>query len=200
MRFTTKVAAVAATTVLAGSVVTMGPAHAAVITKPVTTGYAQLVLDPPLSTAFSATSPGRTAPNGMFFPLTAASSSAVMLAGNLRISDPSNGQSMDYPISLSIDKPHRTAGIVISLSGVSQTVFVITDLTTPGPLVSVNARKKTRTVSTTWTGDLRLTSDAATAANLNRIFGTSYQPGDKIGSFGLKVNVTAPCKNAKCTK
>lgn len=128
MRLMTKVAALAGTTILAATAVAMSPAEAALITKPVTSGYAQIVLDAPLSTAFSATSPGRTGKNGMFFPVTAATSSTIALAGNMRIMDPSTGQVMDYPISLSIDRPSGTAEVVISLSGVSQTVLAANNL------------------------------------------------------------------------
>lgn len=203
MRTTTRFLSLAVVGAFLAAGTLAAPAQAALVGKTVTSGYVQLALDSPLSTAFAATKPGRTAPNGMFFPVTGVSNGGVSVSGDLSVFDPANPSgAQNYPMRVDFDKPSGNGRIVLVPVGVPQTptLFTFEGLKASGPTTTVNLKKKQRTVTTTWTGDLRLTDDAAMVGNINKTLATSYSPGAKVGSIGIKVSVTTACKNAACTK
>ena len=179
------------------------PAQAALIKKPVTTGYVQLTLDSPLSTAMAAKRPGRTTPNGMFFPVSGVTTGGVSVSGDLSIFNPANPAVTEtYPIRVDFDRAAGTGSIVLAPTQVPQTVtlFTLSNMVTDGPKTSINAKKKVRIVTTTWIGDVNITNEPTIVSGLNSALGMSMAPGDKVGSAGIKVTVTTPCKNAACTK
>ena len=179
------------------------PAQAALIKKPVTTGYVQLTLDSPLSTAFGATKPGRNSTNGMFFPVSGVTKDGVSVAGQLSVTDPRPpAKSEVYPIKVEFNRVDGTGSIVLAPVQVAQTfpLFTFDGMKASGPTVVVNAKKKVRVVTTTWTGDLHITEVPDVVANINTAYGLSLVPGERVGAIGIKVSVATPCKNAACTK
>ena len=187
--------------VAAGSMA--APAQAALIKKPVTTGYVQVTLDAPLSAAFSATKPGRNSTNGMFFPVVGVTKDGVSVSGQLSVTDPRpSGQSETYPIKVEFDRANGSGSIVLAPVQVPQTfpLFTFDSMKASGPTTVVNAKRKVRVVTTTWTGDLHITDDPGVVANINAAYGTSLVPGERVGAIGIKVSVATPCKNSACTK
>lgn len=190
----------------AGSVT--APAQAAVIVKPVTTGYAQLVIDAPVGVQtdwLSAASPGRNTSQGLIFPIDTVSldGTTISLKGAMIVRSPSTADGR-VAVSLSLDKARRNMNVAWSLGNQIAYPFFSTRMKVT-TTVTANKAKKTRTTTTIWVGDLRLHSGAAAdsefADNLNRAYGvTSFLPGMRLGQIALKTSVTVACKNAACTR
>lgn len=185
----------AASFVAAGSVT--APAQAAPIVKPVTSGYVQMAFDAQLSTLLAATKPGRTAPNGLFFPITGMTKDAVVVAGELQ----DRGTSQSFPFRVDFNRKSGTGNISLTPGGVQpMTYFVFNNMKAGDPTLTINTKRKVRIVTTTWIGDLRLSDNPALASGINTRLGTSYSPLDKVGDIAIRVIVTTPCKIASCKR
>lgn len=198
--------------VAAGSLAS--PAQAAPL-RPVTTGSALFDIAPIPGVPYEwviANTPARDTPKGLLFPIdtvnSSASGKAVTLKGLmlLVVQRPSGPASEPFNVSLDLNTANKTMDVVVASpsSGVPVKLFFSTGMKAKTS-VSVNKAKKTRTTSTTWTGDLRLRAgtaqEIAFAEQLNGLYETDYfVPGKVLGQVALTLNTTAPCKNAACTK
>lgn len=173
------------------------PAQAAPIVKPVTSGYVQLAFDAQLSTLLAAAKPGRTAPNGLFFPVTGITKDTVVVSGGLE----DRRLSESYPFTVNFNRKNGTGDIVL-VPGVVEPVpyFAFDNMKADEPTLTINTKRKVRIVTTTWIGDLRLAANPSIASGVNSILGTSYQPLDKVGDIAIRVIVTTPCKIASCKR
>jgi hypothetical protein len=188
-----------------GALIALGgiaaPAQAAPATRPVTSGHAQIAFELPLPPgSFSATSPGRDTAAGLIFPIASATGTNFTLAGELAFVSPTGTPA--FPLKVRLDKVAKSASILAQPpTTVALEFFYSRDMKVSAPIVKVNKAKKTRSTTTTWTGILRLNGNPDLAANLNVMYSTTaFSPDGPVGQFALKVTVTAPCKNAKCTK
>jgi len=198
---TTLIGALAAGTLIA-------PAQAAPIARPVTSGFAQFVIDAPAGVPSGwvlAESPGRTTPQGLIFPIRSVSldGATVALKGDMVLGK-SSIEPAPFGVSLTLDRETRDIQVMLTAQGQSTPVFFSTRMKVT-TAVKVDKAKKTRTTTTTWTGDLRLYDGSASgysfAENLNQVYRvTSFSPGMNLGQVALKVSTTVPCKNAACTK
>ena len=198
--------AVAGALLFAGTVA--APAQAAPPTKPVTKGYGQLGFNVPglPSGSFVAEDPARTTAEGLVFPISsvvAGTRTRINLSGALAFDGVSTGVSV--PIYAMLNNATKEIEIAVSPPASAPIVFFFSSgMSVSGPKTKVNKAKKIRTTTTTWTGDLRVVQDGpqvSIADELNRIYGTtSFTPGGKVGRLTLHTSVTAPCKNAACTK
>lgn len=188
-----------------GALIALGgitaPAQAAPATRPVTSGQAQIVFDLPLPPgSFRAIDPGRDTAAGLIFPIASATGTDFTLAGELAFVAPDG--TFAYPLKVKLDKVAKRATVSAQPpTTVALELFYSRDMKVSAPIVKVNQAKKTRSTTTTWTGILRLNGNPDLAANLNVLYDTTiFLPDRPVGQFALKVTVTAPCKNAKCTK
>jgi hypothetical protein len=189
-----------------GALIALGgisaPVQAAPAARPVTSGHAQLSFDLPLPPgSISAIRPGRDTANGLFFPIASATGATIALAGKLALLAPTD--TVAFPLKVQLDKAAKRASILVIPPTVEALEFFYSrDMKVSAPKVTVNKANKTRSTTTTWTGTLRLNgTNPELAANLNVLYDTTiFIPDGPVGQFALKVTVTAPCKNAKCTK
>lgn len=209
MRTRTRIIGVTAAGALAAAGCIASPAQAAPIVRPVTSGFAQFVIDAPAgvqSDWITAGSPGRVTPQGLIFPIESVSldGTTVALKGTMVLRTPTLEEE-PFAVSLTLDRSTRDIQVALSAqAGTSIPVFYSTRMKVTNA-VKVDKAKKTRTTTTTWTGDLRLYNGTSSgqdfAASLNAAYRvTSFSPGMSLGQMALKVSTTAPCKNAACTK
>lgn len=196
---------------LAGALLAAGavaaPAHAAAPTKAVTTGFVQLGFDVPElpSGSFVAEAPARTTAEGLVFPISsivAGTRTRINLSGALSFDGVSTGVSV--PLYAMLDKAKKQITLSIPTDTDPIVFFYSSNMSVSGPTTKVSLAKKIRTTTTTWTGDLRVGLDGTAvsiAETLNEVFGTTtFTSGGKIGRLSMRMSVTAPCKNAACTK
>lgn len=187
---------VAVASIVAAGALT-APAQAAPIVKPVTSGYVQMAFDAQLSTLVAATKPGRTAPNGLFFPITGMTKDTVVVAGELE--DRATSQAL--PFTVNFNRKSGTGDITITPGSVEpMPYFAFNNMKAGDPTVTINTKRKVRIVTTTWTGDLRLGANPVIASGINDRLGTSYSPLDKVGDIAIRVIVTTKCKIASCER
>lgn len=178
------------------------PTQAAPATRPVTSGHAQLAFDLPLPTgSIIATSPGRETADGLVFPIAKTTGAVFTLAGELSFVAPT--QTATFPLKVLLNKGAKRATVVAQPPTTEPLeLFYSKDMKASAPTVTINKAKRTRSTTTTWSGILRLNGKLPElAANLNVLYNTTaFSPDGPVGGFALKVTVTAPCKNSKCTK
>ena len=209
MRTTTRVLGLAVVAILAAGGIIAAPAQAtpaqaSAAAGASTRGYAILSISVPGLPAgsFVAGAPARKTPTGLVFPISSiavGTPTTVSLGGFLGLDGVSTG--VQIPLSMDLNRAAKSAEIFIAgqtprvglLASTGMSVIVKTKIDRP---------KKIRTTTTTWTGDLLVdATDPAAAKAFNDVFGvTTFTPGGKVGRLEVSISVTAPCKNAACTR
>lgn len=208
MRTMTRILGSAAVGALVAAGCITAPAQAAVIVKPVTTGYAQFVIQAPAGVQpdwVSADPPGRVTSQGLIFPIGGVTSDGktVTLKGAMALRAPDQDP-IPYGVQLRLDRVTRDMSVFHSAYNESYAVFFSKKMKVTTS-VKVNKEKKSRTTTQIWTGDLQLRAGTAAdhdyADSLNSAFHvTSFSPGMSLGQVALKVSTTTPCKDQACTK
>lgn len=195
---------------IAGALVTVGSMAApvqAAPARPVTSGNAQFVINPMPGVPdgwFTALAPARATPDGLFFPVANVNDDTVTLRGQMALV--TGGGTQTFTAALHLNQASKGVEVVLAepTAGTTASVFFSTHMKRVAK-VTVNLKKRTRTTSTVWSGELHLhsgsASDLAFAQTLNTLYNTTFfAPNVKLGTIALTINSTLPCKNAACTK
>lgn len=114
-------------------------------------------------------------------------------ASVLDVSNPILGWPTDQPLSTA------TLAVTTPLGPDPVPVFNVKNFKS-NTKVKVNKKKKTRTSTTIYRGNVHLSTIPVVADYLNGTLGTSFAPDANFGTIQTRVVVTAKCKNKACTR